>query len=153
MTTIISTSLGLLLLALQPVIVLAQTETLDSGRWESVEEHFRLIFYQHQDSLQILFYGRIEIGDEHNQYVTRAVNIHQDKEILLFELPPHSVYSNAQGDIASAGHQSELPARDQVEKPTFWRLIISQATLMLDCAAVQRKLCGISQPVELHLIQ
>ena len=64
MASIIATYLGLLLLALHPVTVVAQSEVPYIGRWESAEQHFRLIIYRHQGSLQILFYGRVEIGNE-----------------------------------------------------------------------------------------
>jgi hypothetical protein len=143
----------MLLLVLQPANVLAQTEEFYAGRWESTNQRFRLIIYRHQGALQILFYGQDQIGDGHNQYVTRAKNIRQVTESLLFELPPHSLYSNRQHDTASAGHQSELPALGLVEDSTPWRLKISQGRLNLDCSATERKVCGLRQPVDLHPIQ
>ena len=153
MAFVLSTLLGMLLLALHPAIVLAQSEEFYVGRWESTHQHFRLIIYRHQGALQILFYGQDQIGDGHNQYVIRAINIHQDTGSLLFELPPHSLYSNRQRDTASAGHQSELPALGLVDNATPWRLNISQGRAKLDCSADERKVCGLRHPVDLHPIQ
>ncbi len=153
MTSVISISLGLLLLVFQPVLVYAQSNNLFSGRWESANQHFRLIIYRHHETTQILFYGQIETEDGHNQYVTRAENIRQNGATLEFNLPEHSVYPNSHRDIASAGHQSELPPPGQVDQSTSWWVKISKGKLKLDCAATRRKLCGIYQPVELYPIQ
>ena len=152
MPSVFSNSLVWLLLVLHCGVVSAQSQDFPPGRWESADQHFRLIVYRQQGALQILFYGRVETGPERNSYVTRAENIRQDPYALLFELPAHSVYSSAQGDSATAGHQSELPPRDQITIATAWRLNISDGMLKLDCAASERQLCGLRQAVELYPI-
>ena len=146
----IRTILTLFILALLHGVAFAQPPDHYTGTWESADQHFRLIVYRHQGIRQILFYGQDEAGIGHNRYVTRAINIREGAQELLFELPPHPVYGNNQGNAAIAGHQSELPAADHIDNITLWRLAISDDILRLDCALSVRRLCGLQHPVELH---
>ncbi len=148
----IRTILSLLLPGLFSGILFAQAPDRFTGNWESADQHFRLIFYRHQGARQILFYGRDEISAEQNRYVVRAVNIRENAGELLFELPAHPVYSNSQNDAAVAGHRSEIPARENVDAITPWRLTLTEDALRLDCAVAERRLCGLQRPVELHSI-
>lgn len=141
-----------MLLALWPPVPGAQAPDPYTGSWESVDQHFRLIIYQHQGARQILFYGQDETGAGTNRYVTRAAHVREQAGALLFELPAHAVYSNRSPDPAIAGHQSELPTNARIEKPSPWRLNTAGANLRLDCAVSDRTRCGLQRPIKLHTL-
>ncbi|KAA3626462.1 MAG: hypothetical protein DWQ09_16315 [Proteobacteria bacterium] len=119
------------------------------GSYESADQCFRIVAYEHRGAVALVFYGCVAVDTTVYHYVAQARKIDDEGGVLHFELPPRQLSRIREPQAGIAGHQSELPPLRAKEASSVWRLEITPTSLVLDCAMDDRSRCGITGSVAL----